>query len=350
MKVCICTYCAVTSYGSMLQCYALNSTIKSLGLEPYTAILDWEVQYPTFAWKWIRKLLQHNMYVKRNSAYDKGKEFIIENISFEFIHSLDDDSYPNLKADIYLAGSDQIWHPNLCRKLFFLDFVHDNKPKISYAASMGNTEIPSPKRQLLQQLLNNIDIISVREFKAKEILQQFTTKRLEVHVDPTFLLNMDQWRSLEKPCSASEEYILVYPIYWNKSYDDELKILKKKTGLKIIALNCKKNICYADEYYLDCGPREFLWLIDHARYIVTSSFHGVAFSIIFQKKFATIIDPANPDRIKNILHILSVPQVSILALTDCSDFDYCAIEAHILKEKEKSITYLKEGLLNEYIK
>jgi predicted amidohydrolase len=87
-----------------------------------------------------------------------------------------------------------------------------------------------------------------------------------------------------------------------------------------------------------------LWLIDHASYVVTSSFHGVAFSTILNKKFAAVVNPSATSRIANLMRILSVPQVAIEDLADAPDIDYAAINEAIQREKEKSMQYLKKVL------
>ena len=84
--------------------------------------------------------------------------------------------------------------------------------------------------------------------------------------------------------------------------------------------------------------------MDHAAYVVTSSFHGVAFSVIFRKQFAAVINPNLPSRIDNILEVLSLPHVSIEELGCGAEIDYAAVPEIILKERQRGITYLKEAI------
>ena len=96
-------------------------------------------------------------------------------------------------------------------------------------------------------------------------------------------------------------------LYWDKSCKEKIKRLKKQTGMKVYAIaDGLSNVC-ADAVLYDVGVEEFLWLVDNAKYVITSSFHGTAFAAIFNKKFSTIINPKAPSRIENIMNKLSLP-------------------------------------------
>ena len=133
-------------------------------------------------------------------------------------------------------------------------------------------------------------------------------------------------------------------IYWNPSCKEQLQELKRRTGLPVYAVCSSLSRVYADKKLFDVGVEEFLWLIDHAEYVVTSSFHGVAMSTVFGKKFAAVVNPDSPSRIHHLMRTLGIPEVSISELDSAGDFDYSAINDKILQERGRAIQYLKEAI------
>jgi hypothetical protein len=243
----------------------------------------------------------------------------------------------------YLAGSDQIWNPNKCDKHFFLEFVRSGKC-ISYAASMGKTEIPPENLDNFRKLMQRLDRISVREAQCKEVLQPLTDKPIDVHIDPTFLLDTQVWRQYEQEYPIRGPYILLYMIYWDPACKAQIRELKQRTGLPVYAVCSALSRVYADKRLFDVGVEEFLWLVDHAEYVITSSFHGAALSTIFNKKFAAVINPATPSRIRNLLQTLGIPEVPIRELDGPERFDYTAIQKRMAQERSKGLLYLKEAI------
>lgn len=345
----IVTYCTWTSIGSILQTFGLKSSLAEQGYDSVVLLDKHENEFVSTKVKSIKSLLsrafQELIRGKRKSAYRKRMDFIHRAIDVDIY-----DDYSNLcekilndSADVYLAGSDQIWHPDHCNPVFFLDFVKNQK-RISYAASMGKTVIAPDKMERFKDLVSNFDCLSVRERHCAEVIGAFTDKDISVNIDPTFLIDVHQWRQLEKEYIIKNPYILLYMIYWHPSCKNQIKELKKKTGLPVYAISSGLSRVYADKYLFDVGVEEFLWLVDHAEYVVTSSFHGAALSTIFNKKFAAVINPASPSRIENLLTALSLPLVDIADLAETTRFDYQTVNRRIREEKEKSIHYLKKAI------
>ena len=245
--------------------------------------------------------------------------------------------------DVYLSGSDQVWNPDICSPLFFLEFAKESK-RISYAASMGKTELSPEKEKLIQEKLVPFERVSVREQECAEVLQKLTDKDISVHIDPTFLIDIEEWRCLEKSYKVKGPYILLYMLYWNDDCKKQVKKLKKKTGLPVYAICSELSRVYADKRLYDVGVEEFIWLIDHAEYVVTSSFHGVALSTIFEKRFSAVINPAIPSRIEHILRLLGLPRVRIDELDKTDLFDYETVNVKIKKERQRSVEYLQEAI------
>lgn len=348
MKAKVVTFCTWTSIGSVLQAVGLKRALEQVGCDS-TILLDrkaniFSVTKVRSLKSLISRMFQMLIHNKRKAAQNKRCGFMDKNLKIETYDNDSDLVKTQLEsdADCYIAGSDQIWHPTQCNPVFFLDFVKDKK-RIAYAASMGRTEIPEENRDKLKRMLNQFDRISVREEACRTVLGELTDAPIAVHVDPTFLVDAEQWRQYEREYPVREPYILLYMIYWNPACKAQIKALKKKTGLPVYAVCSALSRVYADKYLFDVGIEEFLWLVDHAEYVVTSSFHGAAFSVIFDKKFAPVINPAASSRMENLLSTLRIPQVRIEEL-DTAEFDYTSVHARIMQERARSIDYLKEAI------
>lgn len=345
----IVTYCSWTSLGSILQSFALSKTLNGNGYPTTILLEDWNRMRETQQLKNWKDFMQYfykkALHKKIETAYKKRLNFIDANIGTKYLKQYDEFvQRADLNTDgIYLAGSDQIWHPDRCDKHFFLEFVRSGKC-ISYAASMGKTEIPPENVDKFRQLMQRLDRISVREIQCRDVLQPLTEKNIDVHIDPTFLMETDTWRQYEKPYPVREPYILVYMIYWHPSCKAQLQELKRRTGLPVYAVCSGLSRVYADKKLFDVGVEEFLWLVDHAEYVVTSSFHGAAMSTIFGKKFATVVNPGSPSRIRNLLQTLGIPEVPIHKLDTTNLFDYETIRTRIADERNKGMQYLEEAV------
>lgn len=345
----ILTYCTCTSIGSILQSYALTKALRDCGYESSV----W-LEAPTQSSQNKKCFSLKNLvkYVCRipckgkiQKAHQKRQSFISGEMKVEYLPDVKafEEKAREHKDDVYLAGSDQIWNPDNCNPLFFLNFVSDST-RISYAASMGQTKISPEKENIIRHMLRAFDRISVREKACIDALQKLTDQEMCVHLDPTFLVEADRWKEIEKPYKVSGPYILLYMLYWDQACKDQIIALKKRTGLPVYAICSDVSRAYADHHLYDVGVEEFLWLIDHAEYVVTSSFHGVAFSIIFRKKFAAVINSKMPSRIENVLDVLSAPLVSIDELDSTDKFQYDIVSERIENERKRSIEYLKEAI------
>ena len=352
-KACIATFCEWSSYGSIMQAIGLKRTLEKLNCESFIIKDNPRPSYKnkSFFPGSIKRMLKWALsipYQKSNlEIYKKGMDFIDKNLDIKYF-----DNYTKLKqcsptADIYIAGSDQIWHPALCKEIFFLDFVPENKKRISYAASMGITDIPTQNKEKFRKLVSRLDAYSVRENSMVNIIQDMTDSRPQVHIDPAFLIAAEEWRSLEVKYNICEPYILVYALYWDKSFNAELKELHKKTGYKIVSLQSAFRPIYSNQIVSNAGPGEFLWLVDHAQAVITSSFHGTVFSLIFNKRVSAIINPDSRTRISDLFDMLNIKTGVPSKLFDEFNINYSYVNEKIVELKEKSITYLRGEIYGE---
>lgn len=348
-EVNVLTFCTWTSIGSILQAFSLKKVleaeeIKSAILLPATDNEFHTVKIHSLK-SFLSRMYEISIHKRRVLSYHKRCEFIAKELNVKIFSHYDELERLERYSDevCYLAGSDQIWNPDRCYKHFFLEFVKKGKC-ISYAASMGKTDIPPENLDNFRRLLQRLDRISVRETQCKDVLQPLTDKNIDVHIDPTFLLKTETWRTYEKPYPVRGPYILVYMIYWHPDCKAQIQELKRRTGLPVYAVCSGLSRVYADKKLFDVGVEEFLWLVDHAEYVVTSSFHGVALSTIFGKKFAAVINPSSPSRIRNLLDTLQIPEVSIRELDGNDKFDYSVIRIRMEEERCRGIQYLKEAI------
>lgn len=348
-KVIVSTYCVWTSHGSIQQTTGLQTVLEQLGAE--ASVIVYSSDKEKKAVRHIKSLagIIQTIFLLRNSraleeAKEKGLRFIRENLRTLEISEGEIIADTAPAADIYIAGSDQIWHPAVCRSDFFLAYAPVGKKKISYAASMGVLKVPDKNAVRFAELLSNIDVISVREAEMVPVIEQYTDKAVNVHIDPTFLQTAEQWRAYEKPYSIKGRFILVYAIYWDSAYNEQLRRLHRETGYTIVSIQSNLRRIYSNRVLCDVGPAEFLWLVDHAEAVITSSFHGAAFSTIFNKRFSVVNNPNAGSRIANLLNTLGIilPEIKDV----CKDFcvDYQAVNVRIQEERNRSMEYLRNEI------
>ncbi|WP_133966026.1 polysaccharide pyruvyl transferase family protein [Eubacterium limosum] len=195
------------------------------------------------------------------------------------------------KYSIFLTGSDQVWNPEWHKGAYYLDFVPDDIPKISYAASIGKNQLTKEQLDYAIPKIKRLDYISVREKEAKDLLTPYIDKEIKVVLDPTLLLTQKDWNAVAVTPTIEDAYIFVYLLGNNKEHRTKIKQIAEILNLKIVFLPhihfqyelADENFADIDLY--DVGPAEFVGLIKNAQIVITDSFHGCIFSIIFHKKF-----------------------------------------------------------------
>ena len=177
---------------------------------------------------------------------------------------------------------------------------------IAYAASLGSASLPEEYDGQFAELISHVDAVSAREEKAAPYIQRFYQGTVTAVLDPVFLLEEEEWRRIEK-ASGKKGYILVYSTEYSRELYDYAKQLSQEKALQVIELKSKKGNSHSG-WYTDytAGPAEFLGYIHGADYVVTNSFHAVAFSIIYRKQFVAFIHSTLGARIENIMDICGV--------------------------------------------
>lgn len=305
------------NHGAMLQAFALVKYLQSQGHD--AAVIDYQPDYmPThkvdpayvsvgfFSIFGIRQLYGWYKKIqapKRKSYYDleQNRRDAFELFFNQFI-PVTQNKYATVKqlranppeADLYIAGSDQIWNTNLKNgrdAAFYLDFGSP-KRRISYAASFATQNLSPRFSGTVRRRLANFDAISLREQSGIHILESLGYHGITV-VDPVFLLERHFWDEVlktqekEGQCD-SVEYILTYDFELNGSVIEPIAVrLANLLNCKIFSVG-PINQKYADKSFVCCSPLKFVSLIKHARCVISNSFHGTAFSMIYGKNFFVV--------------------------------------------------------------
>ena len=203
-------------------------------------------------------------------------------------------------------------HP-FCIEPFFLTFAPEGSKKISYATSIGVTELTDREKADFKKWLASYEAISVREAEGKQLLDSFIKdKNVEVVADPTFLLDIEEWKSLATAPSIKENYILLFSLTNTKPLVDFAIRMSKESGKRLVILKGPLLDANSPDYVLDnnIGPREFLGYFDNADMVITDSFHGSVFSMLMgAKNFFSYIQPVSKtgSRITNLLSTVGEP-------------------------------------------
>ena len=337
MKSAIITFHRARNYGSALQAYALNSYLNKG--ENSAETIDFHTSAQDEMYKIFKKmsspkdvlynLLSLVKYRELKLKIKRFDDFVTNDIKLTQREFKGEAGLEELNEnfDLFVCGSDQIWNP-VCKdfsKAYLLDFVNDKSKCISYAASVGMTDIPEEFKGVFTDLLKDYKAVSVREGRAGEVLGEMLDRQVEIMPDPVVLLNKEQWLQVAKAPKIKGKYILCYYIGDVPGMRDFAKKMSKKSNLPIVVINKNiRDIFYFNKKYYSAGPREFVSLINNAEYICTDSFHAVMFSLILHKNFWIFANQRNNNsstRIENILNIVGLKDRMLFGNTDGVEYD-----------------------------
>ena len=333
MKVSIMTLSLSLNYGAQLQSYALAKTIANFGIEvevyqyydkhriTYGMTFTQKIKY--YLWNCIRHIIGS---CKKEACFKKFREQYVPMTKMLYKSNQELKNNPG-DYDVFIAGSDQIWNPDIFKYdlSYFLDFVPPYKKKISYASSFAKKTFVSKFKKQCISLLNEFEYISVREQSGIEIVKELCSKQAKIVLDPTLLLDINDWRlitekSSKKSCDFSG--ILCYVMPGDKKVTDTIEKIaqkiRKETGLSIMRLGIKE-FEKLKHPWRECdttaSPSDFVSYFIGAKYVITNSFHGTAFAINFEKN---LIVPYNTElsskdaiheRIISLLHLVEATNV-----------------------------------------
>ena len=353
-KIGIITFHNAINYGAILQCYALQSVLTKKGYN--VKVINYTPEFikrvfpnpskitkiPTLKKKvyyLVKWILRPKQTLQETRKYDKLNEFIKLNLNLTKEISLDQLSNVSKNFDVCISGSDQIWDLNMTEndESYFLNFADEHTKKISYAASMKLSNLNDSQKNNVINLTRKYSYVSVREKDVQEFLINNNISSY-CDVDPTMLLSKHDWEKCILSCKevTNKKYVLLYYVNEPEKLIQKAFEYANKNDLCVISLN---RIDKFGKYILksDASIEEFLWLIKNADCVFTTSFHGMAFSTIFNINFFYEIpenSSNNNQRLSYLANNLSLQGQNINSLINKNiDWDYVNDKLEILRRE-----------------
>lgn len=370
MKVGILTFHFANNYGAVLQTFALQQTLLSLHIQ--NEIVDYrcpaisaveprrlnpfavtrENGLATYMKNVIYNIWASRHYGSRRRKFEKFRKAYLGINGIVYVSS--DRINENSEFDSFVCGSDQIWNSKITGgydKAYFCAFSGaSNTVNITYAASCGKSEI-SNDDTAFYELLNNFQAISVRERSLADNLKQVGQRNVESVLDPTLLTAVDTWNQFPNTGKyQGKKYLILYMIEENSEAISLARKVAAKMGVSIYEITTKKQLRRNGIHQLDnCGPDEFVDLFRNCSYVVTNSFHGTCFSLIFEKNFMTIPHSLVGQRMIDLLRDVGL-DTHITYNADSwnlNPIDYVEVKKKIELFRSKSTDFLKQFLCTE---
>ena len=309
MKVGLITlYYNNTNYGGQLQAYALQTAVSELGHSAMQISFDSSVNFTVpsikqdrknifFQIKKIPKKFQERLFINKWMLERRKIDKSILEFSEKIPHTLivNEKTIKSISDEFeaYICGSDQVWNPG-CQDARFFDFTEIGKIKLSYAASLGKELSPREHLDRIANMTHDFQAVSVRESCHKEMLNSVCNMDVKLVPDPVFLLTKEQWGEFASENKISEKYIFAYLLGDDIKVREQCKKLAQIMGYHLIYIPYLNRNTYVwdsrhKQFHVNAPKvEEFVALIKNAEMIITDSFHGTAFSIIFGKKVISI--------------------------------------------------------------
>lgn len=361
MRIGILTFQQSNNYGALLQSYALQKTIRDYGHE--VDMIRYNCDYISKPYKlvnlkqkgigaYIFGIIGSICYLPRRRKCNEFRQY------FNYSAKVNRNTIVKLsdQYDTFITGSDQVWNHNLTNYdyTYLLDFVKDTQKKFSYAASIGVKSIDDGAKSKYIKLLSSFKKITVREEQGKKLLNTLIDNDINVALDPTLLLKQEDWLKVTNKSNIKENYILVYQLGFSSRMIGFINKLSEREKCKVVYIPFPIGKYVRSKINLTCGPAEWLGLFLDAKYVVTDSFHGTIFSIIFHKKFFTEISDQNlaiGSRIEDLLSKVGLIDRLIVKnegkeeLNGNIDFDI--VDKILERERRKSILLLEDILKHD---
>lgn len=363
-KVGILTFHRAKNYGAILQAYALKETLCNMNCS--TSIINYVSPLMLYGRKYnfipkqIKLFLQFLKKIKSlntlKTYYNFNKfrklffnEIKLRNIKFD------------KQFDLFITGSDQVFNPRITGfdKNYFLDFVQDKNKCFSYAASFGLSykDLTDVEKNFIKENLKSFRMLSLREREGVDIVNKLLEIKTEVHIDPSLLLNRQDWLKISK-IPKEDNFAILFLLEQNEKLVNFAYNLAKSKNIDLIYFNPYNKKINIKTKIVNPSPQEWLGYMLKAKYILTNSFHGLCFSINFNKQFFVDFTSNNKfnSRLENLLNLLDLKDRLIDNIETNYDktMDWSNVNIIIEKERAKSVLYLKsiifDGENNEEIK
>lgn len=360
MKIGTLTFHRADNYGALLQSYALYKKLKNIGHE--IKIIDYrshEIEKIYYKYNYLPQIdknvlrwcwrLFRNFFIVPKLNEKKRKCITFRNEYFQMTDSVltvEDRKKIENEYDLILTGSDQIWNQEITggKDDWYCFKRSGGKAKVaSFAASAGSLENFREVFSKYKDDLNRYDMISVRETDIYEFLRENIKIPIVNIFDPVFLLDKEDWNKIAQS-PIKQKYLFYYDVEQNPVSFTIARKIAKEENLLLIHFDTK--YFYEKGFMVNAGPEEFIGLIRNAEYVVTSSFHATAFSIIFRKKFISALHSTTGARVRSLLTNLGLEDRIVGSVEDFKGFsdDFKNVDDCLKAQKKKQENYLKEVL------
>lgn len=357
-RVAVITFHRALNYGAILQAFALENILAQIGV--CAKIIDYrcphiecvyrpfDVRHCKNLFSGIKKCIKSFELMKKRQRFN---EFTQKYLSVtKKCRTKKDLKKATSGFETIITGSDQVFNPDAVGGDFsyFLDFADPDIKKIAYAASVGYNSFPPEYELKCIESLRKFESVSVREKSVCKTVARLIDKPVENVLDPTLLLSTSTWLNMaKKPYDLPDKYILVYMMEGCKYTIEKARALAQDREFELVLINPtlkQRQICRDFIMYTAASLEEFVGMFAEAEAVVTNSFHGIAFSLIFEKEFYAEV--SNAEKSARIIDILSLFGLSdrLLPNEKIKKIDWEKVNLQLLKEQNKSISWLKNSL------
>ncbi len=304
-KIGVITIHSDLNYGAFLQAFATVAFLRGKGYD--TQIIDYrKIPNSPRNYKFPINIIYKIYHLPRLWRY---RSFIKPMVSHVRYNNLEELDKFNEDYDILISGSDQIWNPycggfvNKLNPAYYLAFASNKRyKKIAYGSSVGSHVFDETEKVKVKQWLNEYSALSTRELAGAEQLESFLGRKVKVVLDPSLLLNKQEWLKFAASIKIKEKFVLVYYIDDLEEVVGFARKIADRHGYKVALItNMPMKPKGVDILIPHCGPAQFLGLFDKASYVVTNSFHGTAFAVNFNKDFLSVLKRNSPQRQQTLL-------------------------------------------------
>ena len=365
MKVGILTFHRAHNYGAFLQAFALKSYIESLGNE--VVFIDYEDKnhhslYRLFGpineknkkrnlFSIIKSLIkQIILFIPRYRRYIRFQKEIESKLGIKGSPIFNPEKLSD-DCDIYVYGSDQIWRKDNYVggfvKVFWGEYPITKAKKIAYAASMGKLVSKDEDKEWIKLHLKNFSQISVREEHLKTFIQQLNNKiEVETVCDPTLLLDKKVWiEKFNLKKTKGDRFLFFYHLLKSEKAKIFIDNIQKEKECKVIEITGEViPIFLKQNLKQDIGPKEFLEYLYNADIVISTSFHGVVFSLIFEKEFYAMGMDSNNTRVLSLLEKVGLTNRYIKDNDNLPTFED-KIDYNIIRDKLRDYTFLSKEFI-----
>lgn len=386
-QIAIMTFVHAYNYGAELQCFALQEKLSQLGYDvtvldlfrpgddeykniqdhhrfdrlfSYNDNKDKKVRLKIVIARWIDYIVSF-FYTKRAKKRDRAfREFhnqytrLSEEKYYNFQSLYDKAHWP---YSHFIVGSDQVWNYSLhfSNEPYFLTFVKNGK-KISYAASIGHSDMPDKVKELYKKWLSDFDYISLREQQGVSIVKEITHREdVQCVLDPVLLFGKSDWIRILDVKTEKEKYVLLYLLSRSQYSVDLAKSIAKEYSLKVVLITTEIFNPYPGSginVYYGRSPKDFVYLFANASFVVTNSFHGTAFAVNFNIPFfsTTRADKRYNSRFISLLENCKLSDRLLYEgqeyprFKDVKDVSFITANTILERDRDKSLSYLLSSI------